>query len=121
MEFLSLRGERSFTVCNDACGLGPRSLLEVLPFNWSLDGSQLFVNLRHFGKGTRRTVVLPYRSDASPESLWPKGLRLEDEVIANPGARVIDATNTFPAADPAQHLSWRSTMQSNLYRIRLPN
>lgn len=117
---MSLRGERSFPVCNDACGLGPRSLLEVLPFNWSLDAKWLFVNLRHFGKGTRRTVVLPYRPDASPKLLWPKGLTLEEEVVANPGARVINATNTFPAADQA-HLSWRATMQSNLYRIRIPN
>lgn len=40
--------------------------------------------------------------------------------MANPGARMINATNTFPAADPA-HLSWRASMQSNLYRIRIPN
>jgi hypothetical protein len=120
LEFLSLRGERSFAVCSDACSVGPRSLLEVLPFNWSLDGKRLFVNLIHFGKNTRRTVVLPYQSDLPPEVLWPRGLRLEENIAANPGSKVIDAALTFPASDPA-YLFWRASMQSNLYRVRIPN
>jgi hypothetical protein len=37
-----------------------------------------------------------------------------------PGARVIGAAFTFPAAAPAAYLAWRASTHSNLYRIRLP-
>jgi Tol biopolymer transport system component len=117
--FMSLRGEKSFEVCNDACTVGPRSFLGAPPFAWSTDGKRLFVNLVYFGKSTQRTVVLPYRSGASPETLWPKGLQLEKDITANPGAKVIDAARTSPASDGA-YVYWRSSTQSNLYRVRIP-
>jgi hypothetical protein len=80
------------------------------------------VNLVHFGEGTTRTVVLPYKSDVAAATLWPKGLRLEKDVIANPGAKVINAAYTFPASDAAAaYLSWRGSTQSNLYRVRIPD
>jgi hypothetical protein len=120
LRFMSLRGERSFDVCNEACSVGPRSFLGTPPFSWSTDGKWVFVKLTHFGRSTQRTVVLPYRSDASADVLWPHGLRLENDVIANPGAKVIDAGHTFPAYGPETYLSWRSSTQSNLYRIRIP-
>jgi len=121
MGFFSLRGEQSMKVCNDACSSGPRSVLEVMPFNWSADGKSIFVNLSFFGKRTNKTVVLPYRADVAFETLWPKGLSTEEDVAANPGARVIDERLTFPASDTSSHLSLRMSFQSNLYRIRLPN
>jgi len=117
--FMSLRGEKSFEVCNDACTVGPRSFLGAPPFAWSTDGKRLFVNLVYFGKNTQRTVVLPYRSGASPETLWPKGLQVEKEITANPGSKVINAARTSPAADAA-YVYWRSSTQSNLYRVRIP-
>jgi hypothetical protein len=97
LAFMSLRGGQSFEVCNDDCSVGPRSFLAAPPFAWSADGTRLFVNLVHFGLGTPRTVVLPYKSDLSPAALWPKGLRLEKDVMANPGAKVVNAPYTFPA------------------------
>ena len=89
------------------------------PFAWSTDGKRLFVNLVYFGKSTQRTVVLPYRSGASPETLWPKGLQVEKDITANPGAKVINAARTSPASDAA-YVYWRSSTQSNLYRVRIP-
>jgi DNA-binding winged helix-turn-helix (wHTH) protein len=121
LAFMSLRGETSFDVCNDDCSVGPRSFLVVPPFSWNTEGTRMFVNLTHFGQGTPRTVVLPYRSDVSPAALWPKGLRLEKDVMANPGVKVINAQNTFPASDAAAYLSWRGSTQSNLYRVRIPD
>ena len=118
--FMSLRGEKSFEVCNGACTVGPRSFLGAPPFAWSTDGKRLFVNLVYFGKSTQRTVVLPYRSSASPETLWPKGLQVEKDIAANPGAEVINAGRTSPASDAAAYLSWRNSTQSNLYRVRIP-
>ena len=120
LRFMSLRGERSFDVCSEACSVGPRSFLGTPPFNWTIDGKLLFVNLTHFGNNTQRTVVLPYRSDASADVLWPRGLQVEKDVIANPGARVINAGRTFPASDPDTYLTWRWSTQSNLYRVRIP-
>jgi len=119
LAFMSLHGEKSFDVCNDDCSVGPRSFLIAPPFAWNTEGTQLFVNLAYFGQGTPRTVVLPYKSDAAPALLWPKGLRFEKEVMANPGAKVINAQNTFPASDAA-YLAWRGSTQSNLYRLRIP-
>jgi Tol biopolymer transport system component len=121
LAFMSLRGEKSFEVCNEECSVGPRSFLGVPAFAWSMDGKRLFVNLAFFGMSTSKTVVLPYRSDASSDTLWPKGLRFERDVIANPGATIINAANTFPASDPAAYLSWKTATQSNLYRVRIPD
>ena len=121
LAFMSLRGGQSFEVCNDDCSVGPRSFLAAPPFAWSADGTRLFVNLVHFGLGTPRTVVLPYKSDLSPAALWPKGLRLEKDVTANPGAKVVNAPYTFPASDAVAYLSWRAATQTNLYRVRIPD
>jgi Tol biopolymer transport system component len=120
-EFRSLRGETSLAVCNERCSLGPRSLLYSLPFTWSADGRQLFVDLGLYGGRDSRTVVLPYKSGASLDALWPRGLTLEADVAANPGARVLESDGAiFPAADPTAYLVWRQSFQSNLYRLRLP-
>jgi hypothetical protein len=120
LAFMSLRHEQSFAVCNDDCSVGPRSFLLAPAFTWSLDGKWLFVNLVHFGANTPRTVALPYRSDASPDTLWPKGLRFEKDIVANPGAITINAGFTFPASGAGTYLSVRTSTQSNLYRIRIP-
>jgi hypothetical protein len=121
LAFMSLRGGKSFEVCNDDCSVGPRSFLAAPPFAWSADGTRLFVNLVHFGLGTPRTVVLPYKSDVSPATLWPNGLRLEKDVMANPGAKVVDAPYTFPVSDVAAYALWRAATQSNLYRVQIPD
>jgi hypothetical protein len=54
-------------------------------------------------------------------TLWPKGLKSEKDVAANPGAVVLSDGNAFPASNPSAHLSWRRTTQSNLYRVALQN
>ena len=77
----------------------------------------MFVGLQHFGLGTAKTVVLPYRSGVALKTLWPK----EDNVAANPGAKVIAEANVFLASTASAYLSWRRGTQSNLYRIRLPD
>jgi DNA-binding winged helix-turn-helix (wHTH) protein/Tol biopolymer transport system component len=119
--FMSLKGGKSFAVCNDACVVGPRSFLGAPPFAWTMDGKWLFVNLIYFGKTTQRTVVLPYRPDGLPQTLWPRGLRRENDIVENPGAKVINAGPTSPASDAGAYLFSRNSTQSNLYRIRLPN
>ena len=68
-----------------------------------------------------RTVVLPYRSDVPLENLWPKGLKSETDVPANPGAKVINEADAFPASAPSAYLFWKRATQSNLYRIPIPN
>ena len=85
-----------------------------------MDGKSVFVALQYFGLQTKRTVVLPYRSDVPLETLWPKGLKTETDVPANPGAKVIDEADAFPAS-PSSYLIWRRATQSNLYRIPIPN
>ena len=99
---------------------GPNRILAP-QIGWSQDGKSVFVGLQHFGLGTARTVVLPYRSGVALKTLWPKGLNTEADVAANPGAKVIDEANVFPASSASSYLSWRRGTQSNLYRIRLPD
>jgi hypothetical protein len=122
VRFLSLRGETSIDACNDECsiGFGPNRIQAPM-FEWSIDGQWLFVGLQYFGLRTAKTVALPYRSGVPLATLWPRGLNSEEDVAANPGAKVINEGNTFPAPGVSPHLSWRQTMQSNLYRVRLPN
>ena len=81
----------------------------------------MFVSLQYFGQNTAKTVVLPYQSGVPLETLWPKGLESENDVAANPGAKIIDDANAFPASGLSAYLSWRRTTQSNLYRVQLPN
>jgi hypothetical protein len=86
-----------------------------------MDGKFLFVALKFYGHHTSRTVMLPYRSDKPLETLWPKGLKNEKDVAANPGARVINEADAFPGSNPSTYLIWRRATQSNLYRIPIPN
>jgi len=122
LQLMSLHGETPMTACENcvAFGIGPNSV-QGSPINWSMDGTSVFVRLQYFGRGTEKTVVLPYRSGVPLAALWPKGLRSEQDVAANPGAIVINEANVFPAASASAHLSWRRTTQSNLYRVRLPD
>jgi len=109
------------TACENCMvlGFGPNRL-QGSPITWSMDGRSVLVSLQYFGLGTAKTVVLPYRSGVPLATLWPKGLRSEQDVAENPGATVINEANVFPAASASAHLSWRRTTQSNLYRVRLP-
>jgi hypothetical protein len=119
--FVSLRGEPSFEVCNEACSVGPRSFLITAPFAWSRNGKGLFVNLSHFGNNTPRTVVLPYRPDVPPATLWPAGLTTEQSIASNPDAKLINATSTVPALGADDYLFTRVSTLSNLYRLRIPD
>ncbi|HET9832447.1 MAG TPA: hypothetical protein VFP91_12080, partial [Vicinamibacterales bacterium] len=120
LQLMSLHGDAPMTACENCSnlGFGPNRV-QSSPINWSVDGKSVFVSLQYFGLGTAKTVVLPYRSGVPLADLWPKGLRSENDVAANPGAIVINEANVFPAASAAAHLSWRRTTQSNLYRLRL--
>ena len=121
MQLTSTTGGAAIPVCNDACVLGFGPLrLQAPPIGWSSDGKSLFVSLQYFGLRTARTVVLPYRSDVPLEQLWPKGLRMETEIAANPGARTINERDVFPTRDPSSYLFWRRTTRSNLYQIPIP-
>jgi len=122
LQLMSLHGEAPMTACEHcvALGFGPNSV-QGFPINWSMDGKSVFVSLQYFGLGTAKTVMLPYRSGVPLAALWPRGLRDEQDVAANPGATVINEANVFPAASASAHLSWRRTTQSNLYRVRLPD
>ena len=95
--------------------------LQAPPLNWNADGTSLFVGLQYFGLRTGRTVVLPYRSDLPPTRLWPKGLNTEADLVANPGASVINERDVFPASASSAYLYWRRTTHSNLYRIPIPH
>ena len=122
LQLMSLHGDAPMTACEHCVflGFGPNRL-QGSPINWSADGKSVFVSLQYFGLGTPKTVVLPYRSGVPLAALWPKGLRSEQDVAANPGATVINEPNVFPAASASAHLSWRRTTQSNLYRVPLPD
>lgn len=121
LEFMSLGGGGSFTVCNDDCSVGPRSFLSAHPFAWSHDGSRMVVNLMHFGKATPRSVSLPYSHTVSPEQLWPYGLRVEEDILKTPGAMVINAPAVIPGPTADSFIAWRTSTLSNLYRIRIPD
>jgi len=119
INFVSLAGERTVSVCC-AMGFGPDRRLGAPLYNWSADGKSLFVALQSFPLGTAKTVVLPYRSGVPFDVQWPRGFKSEEDVVANPGARVINEANVFPASKPGEHLRWTRSTQSNLYQIALP-
>jgi Tol biopolymer transport system component len=120
LEFVSLAGEPSITLCSDDCsmGFGP-ARVQAPPIHWSLDGKLLSVSLEYFGLRAPRTVFLPYRSDVPLARQYPKGLKSEADLIKNPGAKVINEPNVFPAT-ASSYLVWRLATQSNLYQIPIP-
>jgi hypothetical protein len=79
------------------------------------------VALKFYGLHTQRSVELPYRSDRPLESLWPKGLKTEQDVAANPGAKLINEGDAFPRSGSTAYFVWKRATQSNLYRIPIPN
>jgi hypothetical protein len=121
VEFRPLGGGQAAVICDDACrGIGPASVRYVLPFSWSMDGTRLVVNLEFLAGSSKGAVVLPYRSGEPLDKLWPSGLKTGDAVVANPGAQILGEQFAFPATADRSLLTWRSSFQSNLYRIRLP-
>ncbi len=104
----------------DGCSAGPRSFLVAAPFNWSADGKLLLVNLVYFVGNARQTAILPYRSEAPPSLLWPRGLGTTRNVISNAGVTTIDAAFTFPVSGSSTVLTVSRSMRSNLYRVPLP-
>ena len=118
---VSTRGEPSYVVCYQDCsvGFGP-ARIEAPMLAWDVNGTSLFVALRKYGLHTQQTVVLPYRSGAPLDTLWPKGLKTQKDVLANPGARVISEGDAFPGADSSAYLFWKRTVVSNLYRLPVP-
>ena len=85
LEFVSLNGEPSFPLCNNECslGFGPNRVQSPV-VSWSPDGKSLYIALQYFGLRTRRTVVLPYRSDVSLDRQYPNGLTTEQDRSAQP-------------------------------------
>ena len=120
--FFSTRGEKRFMICDNGCtlGFGPNRNRAPL-ISWSIDGKQMFVSLLFFGLRTNRSVALPYRSGVPLDVLWPKGLKTENEIPANPGAKMMNEADTFPTLTPSSYLFWRKTTLSNLYQIPLPD
>jgi Tol biopolymer transport system component len=118
--FVSLKGEPSIPICPATCalGFGPAQVKNPL-VKWSADGRSLVVALEYFGLRTKRTVILPYRSEVPLERQYPKGLTSEADIVRNPGARVIDEQCVFPASG-SDYLVWRESTASNLYRISIP-
>ena len=64
-------------------------------------------------------MLLPYRSDLPINRQYPKGMITEEELIKNPGAKVINEANIFPAAG-SDYLVWKLATQSNLYQLSIP-
>jgi hypothetical protein len=100
-------------------GFGPNRVQQS-PINWSMDGKSVFeLALLRAGHREDGGVALP--SGIPLAALWPKGLRYEQDVAANPGATVINEANVFPAASASAHLLWNAPTHSNLYRVPLPD
>ena len=120
LELVSLAGEPSFALCSDDCslGFGP-ARVQAPPIHWSADGKLLSVSLQYFDLRTPHTVLLPYRSDIPLARQYPKGLKIEADLVRNPGAKVINEPNVFPAT-ASSYLVWRLATQSNLYQVPLP-
>ena len=66
-------------------------------------------------------MSLPYNDIASPQQLWPYGLRVEKDILKTPGATVINAAAVIPGPTADSFIAWRTSTLSNLYRIRIPD
>ena len=123
-QFLSLTGGPPFQAC-ERCASGPTFYLNNAFGLWNSTGTELFV--WYFGSvADRRTIVLPYKSGVPLEKQWPTRLATAQDALAAPGAHVLDAVSsllpgsTYPGAGRDQYIHRQVGIQSNLYRVRLP-
>src|SRR5690349_4908215 len=105
----------------DSCtaGLGPGRLLAPI-VSWSADGRYIFASLQFFGTHSTSTLVLPVRPDAPLPNLTAQRSPSEATLAAIRGSRLIPEQNVFSGADANTYLFMRTTAQTNLYRVHLP-
>jgi len=118
--FVSLKGDSPMPLCPTTCSLGFAGSRTQNPIvTWSADGKSLVVALEYFPLRTKRTVILPYRSDVPLDRQYPKGLTSEADIVKNPGAKVIAQSGVFVTSGH-DYLEWHESTASNLYRISIP-
>ena len=116
----STSGDKPYFACDECVvGFGPARFQSQM-IGWGMDGKSIVIALKMYGYQTQRSVILPYDSRTPLDVLWPKGLKSEADVLANPGAQLVNEGNVFPASRAGTYLAWRQTTQSNLWRIPIP-
>ena len=118
-QLLSLAEPGDLTRSAEAAGFGPGTRQESPMLEWSRDTTSLFVSLKSFGLHAADRRDRAHRSSRPLDSLWPKGLKSEKDVLANPGAKMLNESTIIPHVNPSTYLIWRRT--NNLYRIPLSN
>jgi hypothetical protein len=87
--------------------------------SWTRD--QKFLFLRSILGGMRReTFVIPLPSAEALPAFQPSGLQSERDLLAFPGARVIEEEDVFPGSSRSVYAFTRKTTRRNLYKISVP-
>lgn len=118
IKIIPLEGGALISVC-DKCALGfgtARSLVPLL--SWSPDEKWLYVSLRHYPFGSRKTAAIPVGPGAVPPSLG-KGFDSEADFARIPGVRLISQENISPSTSPGSFVTVRRSAKANLFRIYL--
>ena len=87
--------------------------------SWSRDQKSLYLR-SILGGMNRRTVAIPVRPGKALPKLSPLGLRSDHDLLALPGAQVIEEEDVFPGPSPSIYAFTRKTTRRNLYKIPLP-
>jgi eukaryotic-like serine/threonine-protein kinase len=113
-----LEGGAPITIC-DSCSVGfgtARSSATLL--TWSRDGKWVYVSLRQFPFGSRKTALIPIKLGDAPPA-FNKGFGSEADFAQIPGARLFNQEDV-PAGVSANYLvSTHRSVKANLFRIYL--
>jgi hypothetical protein len=113
-----LEGGVPITVC-DNCSVGfgtARSSATLL--TWSRDGKWVYVSLREFPFGSRKTALIPIKRGNAPPT-FTNGFGSEADFARIPGARLFNQEDV-PTGMSANYLvSTHRSVKANLFRIYL--
>jgi len=105
-------------ICSACQVSGPRNPGGPV-LSWSRDQKSLYLR-SILGGMSRRTIAIPLRQGEALPKLSPLGLRSDRDLLALPGARVIEGEDVFPGPSPSIYAFTRKTTRRNLYKIPLP-
>jgi len=112
-----LDGGQPVTLC-DSCSFGFLTRITAAFIGWSPDEKSIYVPLRYFGLGSKKTLVIPVKPGSVPPA-FSSGAMSEEALKLIPGSYLLNQDNVYPTKTRGRFVTERRTIATNLFRIYL--
>src|SRR5439155_12619379 len=112
-----LDGGQPVTLC-DSCSFGFLTRITAAFIGWSPDEKFIYVPLRYFGLGSKKTLVIPVKPGSVPPT-FSSGLMSEVALKLISVSYILNQDNVYPTKTRGQYVTERRTITTNLFRIYL--